>query len=481
VGADANTTTKDSVLSKTIANPVGIVAPVLNDRYIIAPGANNVLLADVQSATIVDSALATPTHGFRYIINGVGLNLWVGHNYQIAQYNGVGTPGWVFFTPADLDVAKSLADNKFYQFSTGTGTWVENKWGGSAGKVATWSGAAWTIAVSTQYDVRLVTADTKLYQFDSITNLWTENQWGGQANKIATWGGVVWTFFAATTNDTVFVNDLAQIYQYSGTAWIVFYYWLEVTNPAGATEAATAAGLGLVGQRRQITAYNALSGQVTVATPFRVIPTVLDTFIVIPGTRGNIVTYFNNLKVTSLSTKAAIELVQQGTKVQISSLANGSDGYVQATGGKANNLLQFSNSLVNGLQGYTYYTGLIKLVHSTIYGDETDLITYPGVGAAGIKFQILPPTVQEVGFSLAIALSQGLSLSSVENDIKTAVISYVNGLGVFAPVILSNIVERVLGVSGLIDVRITSPSTNIVVKENEIARTKASLITVNII
>src|SRR5581483_2999664 len=99
--------------------------------------------------------------------------------------------------------------------------------------------------------------------------------------------------------------------------------------------------------------------------------------------------FFNNTKVSTISTKAFIEASDNNTKVQISSKSNGSDGYVQVTGGSANALLGFSTSIFRGLQGYNYYTGLLALVHKTIYGDDTDLVSFPGVGAAGIQFQIL--------------------------------------------------------------------------------------------
>jgi hypothetical protein len=193
------------------------------------------------------------------------------------------------------------------------------------------------------------------------------------------------------------------------------------------------------------------------------------------------VTFFNNTKVTSMSTKANIELAQLGGKVQISSKLDGSDGYVQITGGKANDILQFSNTLYKGLRAYSYYVGLIKLVHSTIYGDEKDLVSFPGVGAAGVKFQILAPTVQEVSFSVRVRLSEGVTLSSVESDIKTRIISYVNGLGVAGEVILASVIDRILSVQGVKDVVIVTPSLNVVPAENELARTKASIISVNVV
>lgn len=460
----------------------GVITPALNDRHIIAPGANNVALADVKGR-YADSANTNvqEVHGYRYIVNGTGLNAWVGHNNEIAQYNGIGTPGWLFITPNDGDVVLSEADSKLYQFNGSAGYWVENDWGSKAGKIATWNGSAWTFTTPLDKEVRTVTSESKLYQYSNSANTWSENDWGGNGNKIAQWTGSAWTYEAPATNDTVLVNDETQTYQFNGTDWIVFSFWLEVNNSAGVTEAATASGTGLIGQRRQITAYNSTTGAVTLAAPTRITPTVNEAFILMPGTRTNAVTFFNNTKVTSLSTKADIELVDQGQKIQISSLSDGSDGYVQITGGRANDLLQFSNSLDNGLRAYAYYIGLIKLVHSTVYGDEQDLVSFPGVGATGVKFQILPPTVEEVGFSVNITLADGVSLSSVENDITTQIISYVNSLGVADEVILSNIASKILTVQGVVDVVVTSPSTNVIIANNELARSKASLIAVNVV
>lgn len=482
ISPNANTVINpNSVIDLNLANPTGLT-PSLNDRHIIAAGANSTTLASVKGRYTDSSDIAVQqVHGYRYIIDGVGTNAWAGHNNQIAQYNGIGTPGWLFITPSDEDVAFSDADNKFYQFSSGSGTWSRNDWGGKAGKVATWNGSTWTFTQPIDKEVRNVTNLSAKYQYASSSNTWTQNTWGGLGNQIAQWNGSTWIYEVPATNNTVIVTDETATYQYAGGAWSLFKFWIEVSNPSGLTETATAHGVGLVGQRRQIASYNAGSGAVTLTAPTRVTPTVNDNFIILPGTKANVVDFFNNQKITSLSTKAYVELARLGQKVQISSKQNGSDGYVQITGGKANDLLQFSNSLEKGLRAYSYYTGLIKLVHSTIYGDEKDLVTFPGVGAAGIKFKILPPTVEEVGFSIDVTLAAGISLSSLENEIKTQVISYVNSLGVSKAVILSNIIENLMGVEGIVDVKITSPSANINIADNELARTKASLIFIDVV
>lgn len=482
VAPAANTTIDaNSVIDQTVANPSALT-PALNDRHIIATGANSTTIASVKGRYVDSNNVAVQQiHGYRYIIDGVGVNAWAGHNNQIAQYNGVGTPGWIFITATDEDVAFSDVDSTFYQYDSGTGTWSLNVWGGKAGKIAQYNGSIWIFTNPLDQEVRLVTSESKKYQFSVATNTWVYNEWGGKGNQIAEWSGSAWTYEAPATNDTVLVTDESSTYQYTGSAWIAFKFWIEVVNAAGIAEAATTSGNGLIGQRRQISSWNSSTGAIVVSAPFRVTPTVSEAFTILPGTRQNTTTFFNNTKVTSLSTKANIELVQQSQKIQISSKLDGSNGYVQITGGKANETLQFSNSLSNGLRAYSYYTGLIKLVHSTIYGDEQDLVSFPGVGAAGIKFKILAPTVQEVSFAINIRLAEGISLSSVENEVKTQVIAYVDGLGVAAPVILANIIESLMGVQGIIDVAVTTPSANVAISENELARTKASLISVNVV
>lgn len=482
VGTDANTAVHaNSVISRLISNPSALT-PALNDRYIVHTDANSVNLANVKGAyTDSNDPAVQEIHGYRYIINGVGAGDWLGHNHKIAQYNGVGTPGWLFIVPVAGDVVFNETDSKTYQFNGGSGTWLENKWGGKAGKIATWGGSAWAFSNPLDKEVRTVTSESKKYQYDVGANSWTLNDWGGSANKIAQWSGSAWTFTSPVANDVVFVTDEAETYQYGGSAWAVFKFWVMVANAAGAAEPATAGGSGLIGIRRQISAYNATTGSITLATAARATPVAAEEFTLLPGTRQNAVTFFNNTKVTSLSTKAFVELAQGGSKLQISSKLDGSDGYVQITGGKANDIFQFSNSLSKGLRAYSYYVGLIKLVHSTIYGDEQDLVSFPGVGAAGVKFQILAPTVQEVAFSVKVRLSEGVTLSSVESDIKTRIISYVNGLGVAGEVILASVIDRILGVQGVKDVEITIPTANIVPSENELARTKASIISVNVV
>lgn len=251
--------------------------------------------------------------------------------------------------------------------------------------------------------------------------------------------------------------------------------YVEVSNSSGAAETGIT-GSALLGQRRTVTAYNPLTGQITVGAALFSTPSVSDQFAVLPTTAVNVVDYLNNTKVTTLSTKADIDSVEQFSKLQISSKSEGSDGYVQVTGGSANTQFDFETSTVRGLQGYNYYLDLLLLVHKTIYGDDQDLASFPGVGAAGIDFEIISPTVEEVSFNIDVTLSQGFSLSNLEDELRSAITGYVNSLGVNEDVILAEVVAAIMQVDGVTDVDLISPSANIVIADSEIPRTRDSLI-----
>ncbi len=245
--------------------------------------------------------------------------------------------------------------------------------------------------------------------------------------------------------------------------------YVDVLN-ADALVAAGETGTGKLSQRRQVTGYNNLTGEITVGSAFGTLPSVGDDLFVIPSSIDNVVDYMNNTKITSLSLKAIISGADNNTRVQIESKQEGSDGYVQVTGGNANKQFDFSTVLYRGLAAYSYWTGLLALVHKTVYGDDSDLASYPGYGAAGITFRILAPTVKSIGVELDVTLAEGVTISSLENDIKSAVTGYVNTLGVGEDVVIERIRAAVIAIPGIIDVVINSPTANIAIADNEVSR-----------
>jgi uncharacterized phage protein gp47/JayE len=252
--------------------------------------------------------------------------------------------------------------------------------------------------------------------------------------------------------------------------------YIEVTNASGVAESGSTGAMA-VGARRQISAYTALTGAITLGSGLPVTPAISDTFAVLPSTVANVLKHMRNTRITPISASADIDASDHGTKIQISSLAKGSDGYVQVTGGSANTVLNFSTTTYRGLQGYQYFTNLLALVNKTIYGDDADPVSFPGIGAGGIQFDIQAPTVQSITFSLDLTLESGFSLTGLSDQIKSAVTQYVNGLGVGDSVILSEVIAAVMAVTGVSDVSIVSPTENVLSAENQLARCRSSDIT----
>lgn len=253
--------------------------------------------------------------------------------------------------------------------------------------------------------------------------------------------------------------------------------FIEISNIDGIADPIATTAV-LIGQRRQITAYNEISGEITVDSSFRATPTIGNEFFIAPSSVDNVVSFLNNNSVTSINRRAFIEGAEANSVLQISSRQDGSDGFVQITGGSANALFGFSTTQTQGLQAYNHYTGLLKYVHRILYGDEQDLVSFPGVLAAGVKAQILAPTVTEVRVTVTLTLAEGVSISNVDQEVRSRITGYINNLGIGRNVIKAELCNRIVGVDGVTDVEIVLPNENIVIAENELARTRIGLITI---
>lgn len=113
--------------------------------------------------------------------------------------------------------------------------------------------------------------------------------------------------------------------------------------------------------------------------------------------------------------------------------------------------------VTTGVDGYTYYTGLMRTVQRIIDGFEPDPSNYPGRRAVGSIIETLPPLIRSVSLSLNVTTRDGVNLTDITNDIKSAVITYVSSLGVGEDVILSEIIARVMAISGVAAVTFTNP------------------------
>lgn len=302
----------------------------------------------------------------------------------------------------------------------------------------------------------------------------------------------------------------------------------------------------IINEERIISAYDSSNGKITLSLPLSGDLTAGDEFIIIPVTTKNIVDFISNSAASTLNISANIVQADNGGRIQISTKTDGSNGYINITGGTANkmeslflisgsgndiwvesalwkigmditlsdddsasadgvimgvtaddpsegiykltlsinaddftvdknatisrrNVLDFSQEVKQGIAAYKYYTGLLRRVQKTIDGVESNR-EFPGLKAAGAQIEVIPPTVQKLKFEIDITLEEGISISTVVDDIKNAVGSYINSLRVGEDVILAEIVRRIKAISGLYDVEIISPTDNIPIADTEIAR-----------
>jgi uncharacterized phage protein gp47/JayE len=119
--------------------------------------------------------------------------------------------------------------------------------------------------------------------------------------------------------------------------------------------------------------------------------------------------------------------------------------------------LSYSVDVTTGIDGYTYYTGLMRTVQRIVDGYEPDSITYPGRRAIGGVIETLPPLIKRVTMTLQVTTNKGVNLNDVTNDIKSAIINYINQLGVGADVITAEVIVKVMGISGVEAVTVSSP------------------------
>ena len=130
------------------------------------------------------------------------------------------------------------------------------------------------------------------------------------------------------------------------------------------------------------------------------------------------------------------------------------------------NLYNMSIYVDDGSGGATEET--IEAVRRAIEGDDTE--ANPGHLAPVINIRVLSPT------AIPVVIEMDASIYSIDTDearegIRSVVSSYINGLTIGKPVVLSEIITKVMALNYVKDVSISSPQVNITPAINQIART----------
>lgn len=169
----------------------------------------------------------------------------------------------------------------------------------------------------------------------------------------------------------------------------------------------------------------------------------------------------------------------QGTSAPYILSVNNLDGtptFVGTWGPSVNSILQhynglnFPTSTLEGSDAYKNYTGLIQLAQWTIDGLDRVLETYPGTGAAGTQFEVIAPVLVKLSMIINITPIDGVTLSSLIDEVSSRILEYVNSRDVGEDVILSEIITAAQQVVGVFDAVITSHTSNIIISDGELVR-----------
>jgi uncharacterized phage protein gp47/JayE len=119
---------------------------------------------------------------------------------------------------------------------------------------------------------------------------------------------------------------------------------------------------------------------------------------------------------------------------------------------------------------HAYHTGLVQLAQKVLNGDRNDTINYPGYVAAGIIIHIDTPTIRQITIILGISVDVGFDEADLRDDVQLIVENYIDGLRIGENVILAKIIDLAMGITGVTDVHILSPTSNIVILEEELPK-----------
>ena len=148
---------------------------------------------------------------------------------------------------------------------------------------------------------------------------------------------------------------------------------------------------------------------------------------------------------------------------------------------EATGQLDFTPALSTGEQieaDYSYEMGLVGFVQKLVDGDPNDRATYPGLRAAGIYALVKTPQVLFQVVNATLAVKDGYDLITVQANVREAIKTYINTLSISGDLILADLTRYIMEVPGVYDVIIATPTANVPMLDDQMARITDSNITV---
>jgi uncharacterized phage protein gp47/JayE len=94
-------------------------------------------------------------------------------------------------------------------------------------------------------------------------------------------------------------------------------------------------------------------------------------------------------------------------------------------------------------------------------------LAFPGIRSAGVKVLARPAHKTPIDIVLEISINSDLTdQASASFLVKQLIIAYINGLDIGESVILAEIIDRAMSVSGVINANVASPAGDIVILDD---------------
>ncbi len=156
---------------------------------------------------------------------------------------------------------------------------------------------------------------------------------------------------------------------------------------------------------------------------------------------------------------------------------------VDYTYNPASGQIDFTNPLTTGevitATTYTTYTGLIREAQKIIDGDPADPVNYPGYRAAGTLTIVKTPQVLIQTVDCSLVILEGFDDDEVKENVKNVIIEHINALGISGDVVRNDLIRKIMSVAGVYDVTMITPAANVILLDDQLARTTDANVTVN--
>lgn len=175
---------------------------------------------------------------------------------------------------------------------------------------------------------------------------------------------------------------------------------------------------------------------------------------------------------------AVISLTRTPAAAPAVVLVLGTDYYLDEGTGTIHLVGAYAGGLTAGdalSVAYTHWTGLVQESQWYLDGRTSQLAEYPGGRAAGSRLRVIPPEKFTPAITVKITVNAGFTKATVDENVRAALLAYINGLGVGDDIILAELYDVAMAVEGVKDFLVTSPvpanpANNIAVNDTQIAR-----------